>query len=200
MPLNPLHNALLAGVGSMHKTFKNVLPLFCGFSILLSLLIRSSAVCMFRSHRVLEPYPPMCHLQCLQRCMLCSHLTLFRSLWVKYSQVKLTHATTELAVVLSIAGQLATMILLCFCADGVTERSDGDTHPLILGTDVPVEPSDRAPVGWTCPACTYINKPARPVCEICSSSRPADYQFDDLDDMSKLDQVEKITQVSNEVG
>nr|DBA23914.1 TPA: hypothetical protein GDO54_011627 [Pyxicephalus adspersus] len=30
-------------------------------------------------------------------------------------------------------------------------------------------------VGWSCPACTFINVPTRPGCEICSSDRPANY-------------------------
>lgn len=29
--------------------------------------------------------------------------------------------------------------------------------------------------GWSCPSCTYINKPTRPGCEICSSNRPDSY-------------------------
>ena len=34
---------------------------------------------------------------------------------------------------------------------------------------------DGNPVGWTCEVCTYINKPTRPGCEMCSSDRPAAY-------------------------
>ncbi|XP_026148075.1 ranBP-type and C3HC4-type zinc finger-containing protein 1 [Mastacembelus armatus] len=29
--------------------------------------------------------------------------------------------------------------------------------------------------GWSCPSCTYINKPTRPGCEICSTNRPETY-------------------------
>lgn len=29
--------------------------------------------------------------------------------------------------------------------------------------------------GWSCPSCTYINKPTRPGCEICSTNRPPNY-------------------------
>ncbi|KAK0138831.1 RanBP-type and C3HC4-type zinc finger-containing protein 1 [Merluccius polli] len=29
--------------------------------------------------------------------------------------------------------------------------------------------------GWSCPSCTYINKPTRPGCEICSMGRPESY-------------------------
>ncbi|XP_021239293.1 ranBP-type and C3HC4-type zinc finger-containing protein 1-like, partial [Numida meleagris] len=31
------------------------------------------------------------------------------------------------------------------------------------------------PAGWSCPKCTYINKPTRPGCEMCSTDRPPDY-------------------------
>ncbi|XP_051909691.1 ranBP-type and C3HC4-type zinc finger-containing protein 1 isoform X2 [Hippocampus zosterae] len=31
------------------------------------------------------------------------------------------------------------------------------------------------PQGWPCPSCTYINKPTRPGCEICSTNRPESY-------------------------
>ena len=39
----------------------------------------------------------------------------------------------------------------------------------------PPPPAARQ-VGWSCPKCTFINKPRRPGCEICSADRPADYQ------------------------
>ncbi|XP_036378467.1 ranBP-type and C3HC4-type zinc finger-containing protein 1 isoform X2 [Megalops cyprinoides] len=29
--------------------------------------------------------------------------------------------------------------------------------------------------GWSCPSCTFINKPTRPGCEICSTDRPESY-------------------------
>ncbi|XP_023651887.2 ranBP-type and C3HC4-type zinc finger-containing protein 1 [Paramormyrops kingsleyae] len=29
--------------------------------------------------------------------------------------------------------------------------------------------------GWSCPSCTFINRPTRPGCEICSADRPASY-------------------------
>ncbi|NXX16382.1 HOIL1 protein, partial [Podargus strigoides] len=31
------------------------------------------------------------------------------------------------------------------------------------------------PAGWSCPKCTFINKPTRPGCEMCSTERPEDY-------------------------
>ncbi|KAI5607360.1 ranBP-type and C3HC4-type zinc finger-containing protein 1 isoform X1 [Silurus asotus] len=30
-------------------------------------------------------------------------------------------------------------------------------------------------LGWACPSCTYINKPTRPGCEMCSADRPESY-------------------------
>lgn len=30
-------------------------------------------------------------------------------------------------------------------------------------------------LGWACPTCTYINKPTRPGCEMCSADRPKSY-------------------------
>ncbi|XP_064910772.1 sharpin isoform X3 [Columba livia] len=41
----------------------------------------------------------------------------------------------------------------------------------------PPAPSLPSPVpaGWSCPQCTFINKPTRPGCEMCSADRPSDY-------------------------
>ncbi|XP_072855571.2 sharpin isoform X1 [Pogona vitticeps] len=38
-------------------------------------------------------------------------------------------------------------------------------------------PAPPSPVqaGWSCPTCTFINKPTRPGCEMCSADRPANY-------------------------
>ncbi|XP_035375745.1 ranBP-type and C3HC4-type zinc finger-containing protein 1 isoform X2 [Electrophorus electricus] len=33
----------------------------------------------------------------------------------------------------------------------------------------------NAQLGWACPSCTYINKPTRPGCEMCSANRPESY-------------------------
>ncbi|NXS98132.1 HOIL1 protein, partial [Jacana jacana] len=38
-------------------------------------------------------------------------------------------------------------------------------------TDLP----SPVPTGWSCPKCTFINKPTRPGCEMCSADRPEDY-------------------------
>lgn len=51
----------------------------------------------------------------------------------------------------------------------------------------PTEEAGRA-LGWTCPACTYINLPTRPGCEMCSSDRPAEYV---VPDGTKLDERER---------
>ncbi|TNN89058.1 RanBP-type and C3HC4-type zinc finger-containing protein 1 [Liparis tanakae] len=38
-----------------------------------------------------------------------------------------------------------------------------------------LSPSTASTKGWACPSCTYINKPTRPGCEICSTNRPDSY-------------------------
>ncbi|XP_060080649.1 ranBP-type and C3HC4-type zinc finger-containing protein 1-like [Ylistrum balloti] len=35
---------------------------------------------------------------------------------------------------------------------------------------------DHKKVGWTCGACTFVNQPLRPGCEICAGPRPPDYK------------------------
>lgn len=40
---------------------------------------------------------------------------------------------------------------------------------------VPAAPPSPAQPGWSCPQCTFINKPTRPGCEMCSADRPLDY-------------------------
>ncbi|XP_021379156.1 ranBP-type and C3HC4-type zinc finger-containing protein 1-like [Mizuhopecten yessoensis] len=35
---------------------------------------------------------------------------------------------------------------------------------------------DHKKDGWTCEACTFVNQPSRPGCEICASPRPLDYR------------------------
>ncbi|XP_069507053.1 ranBP-type and C3HC4-type zinc finger-containing protein 1 [Ambystoma mexicanum] len=42
---------------------------------------------------------------------------------------------------------------------------------------VPPKPPE---VGWACPECTYINKPTRPGCMMCSTERPANYTVPDI--------------------
>ncbi|XP_026542907.1 sharpin [Notechis scutatus] len=36
-------------------------------------------------------------------------------------------------------------------------------------------PPSPVQAGWSCPTCTFINKPTRPGCEMCSTDRPAGY-------------------------
>ncbi|XP_041823587.1 ranBP-type and C3HC4-type zinc finger-containing protein 1 isoform X2 [Melanotaenia boesemani] len=38
-----------------------------------------------------------------------------------------------------------------------------------------LSPNTASNQGWSCPSCTYINKPTRPGCEICSTNRPESY-------------------------
>uniref|UniRef100_A0A3Q1IGZ6 RanBP-type and C3HC4-type zinc finger-containing protein 1 n=1 Tax=Anabas testudineus TaxID=64144 RepID=A0A3Q1IGZ6_ANATE len=40
-------------------------------------------------------------------------------------------------------------------------------------------PKTASTQGWSCPSCTYINKPTRPGCEICSTNRPDSYVIPD---------------------
>ncbi|KAJ7999758.1 hypothetical protein DPEC_G00197740 [Dallia pectoralis] len=42
----------------------------------------------------------------------------------------------------------------------------------------PLQPKPQ--LGWSCPVCTYANKPTRPGCEMCGSERPADYKVPDI--------------------
>ncbi|CAH1270746.1 SHARPIN [Branchiostoma lanceolatum] len=37
-------------------------------------------------------------------------------------------------------------------------------------------PSAAQALGWSCPACTYVNQATRPGCEICGTPRPEDYR------------------------
>ncbi|KAF3703508.1 RanBP-type and C3HC4-type zinc finger-containing protein 1 [Channa argus] len=41
--------------------------------------------------------------------------------------------------------------------------------------DQALSPKTASSQGWSCPSCTYINKPTRPGCEICSTNRPENY-------------------------
>lgn len=35
-------------------------------------------------------------------------------------------------------------------------------------------------LGWVCASCTFVNKPTRPGCEMCSGERPEDYEVPDM--------------------
>ncbi|NXT25079.1 HOIL1 protein, partial [Syrrhaptes paradoxus] len=50
----------------------------------------------------------------------------------------------------------------------------GDTLGASPAPPAPSLPSP-VPAGWSCPKCTFINKPTRPGCEMCSADRPEDY-------------------------
>ncbi|MBN3325141.1 HOIL1 protein, partial [Atractosteus spatula] len=56
------------------------------------------------------------------------------------------------------------------------------------------------PPGWECPQCTFVNKPTRPGCEMCSADRPAGYQVPavyqpDEDEARRLQQEEAACQL-----
>ncbi|XP_056155464.1 ranBP-type and C3HC4-type zinc finger-containing protein 1 [Lampris incognitus] len=65
-------------------------------------------------------------------------------------------------------------------ASGRAERGNiGEIRDLI-NLEMPqlnkaLSPNKATSQGWSCPSCTYINKPTRPGCEICSTDRPASY-------------------------
>ncbi|XP_005062379.1 PREDICTED: ranBP-type and C3HC4-type zinc finger-containing protein 1-like [Ficedula albicollis] len=40
----------------------------------------------------------------------------------------------------------------------------------------PASPEQSPQPGWPCPRCTFLNKPTRPGCEMCSSPRPEGYR------------------------
>lgn len=63
--------------------------------------------------------------------------------------------------------------------EGMPILTVGEIRELInLKTPQPNEaltPKKSGLQGWACPSCTYINKPTRPGCEICSTDRPDGY-------------------------
>uniref|UniRef100_A0A147B3A1 RanBP-type and C3HC4-type zinc finger-containing protein 1 n=1 Tax=Fundulus heteroclitus TaxID=8078 RepID=A0A147B3A1_FUNHE len=64
--------------------------------------------------------------------------------------------------------------------NGGSERQNfGDVGDL-LNFQMPephevLSPNTTSTQGWSCPSCTFINKPTRPGCEICSTNRPESY-------------------------
>lgn len=44
----------------------------------------------------------------------------------------------------------------------------------------PPEIPPKPVIGWSCLQCTYMNKPTRPGCAMCSASRPENYQIPDI--------------------
>ncbi|NXE57058.1 HOIL1 protein, partial [Casuarius casuarius] len=53
----------------------------------------------------------------------------------------------------------------------IGDLSSNQPKPAPAGTALP----SPVQAGWSCPKCTFINKPTRPGCEMCSTDRPADY-------------------------
>lgn len=56
-------------------------------------------------------------------------------------------------------------------------RTMGDSGILYqqMNERVGQEESEVEPQGWSCGACTFVNAPTRPGCEVCGANRPADY-------------------------
>ncbi|KAG5841986.1 ranBP-type and C3HC4-type zinc finger-containing protein 1-like isoform X3 [Anguilla anguilla] len=77
---------------------------------------------------------------------------------------------------------------------GTTGNSGGGSERLGVGeirdllnldqlhlNEAPVPNNPKTQLGWSCPSCTFINKPTRPGCEICSTDRPPSYRQDPPD-------------------
>ncbi|XP_028290069.1 ranBP-type and C3HC4-type zinc finger-containing protein 1 [Gouania willdenowi] len=63
---------------------------------------------------------------------------------------------------------------------GVSERHNAIGIKDLINLEMPqlskaLSSSTASTQGWPCPSCTYINKPTRPGCEICSTNRPESY-------------------------
>ncbi|KAM7370000.1 hypothetical protein PAMP_011287 [Pampus punctatissimus] len=63
---------------------------------------------------------------------------------------------------------------------GASERGNINEIRDLINLEMPqlneaLSPSTTSSQGWSCPSCTYINKPTRPGCEICSTNRPENY-------------------------
>ncbi|ETE59506.1 RanBP-type and C3HC4-type zinc finger-containing protein 1 [Ophiophagus hannah] len=67
-------------------------------------------------------------------------------------------------------------------------------------------PPSPVQAGWSCPTCTFINKPTRPGCEMCSTDRPAgyvvpvSYRPDDVEVWRMQQEKEGILQYQKEKG
>ncbi|CAM4658593.1 hypothetical protein PO909_027426 [Leuciscus waleckii] len=66
--------------------------------------------------------------------------------------------------------------------ENIVPRPQRSPELLARGADFPPPPLPPKPqkVGWSCPECTYLNKPTRPGCEMCSTARPENYTVPDL--------------------
>uniref|UniRef100_A0A8C7Z3B7 RanBP-type and C3HC4-type zinc finger-containing protein 1 n=1 Tax=Oryzias sinensis TaxID=183150 RepID=A0A8C7Z3B7_9TELE len=65
-------------------------------------------------------------------------------------------------------------------SSGESERQKVSEIRDFINLEIPplkdgLSPSTSSTQGWSCPSCTYINKPTRPGCEICSTNRPESY-------------------------
>uniref|UniRef100_A0A3Q1H289 RanBP-type and C3HC4-type zinc finger-containing protein 1 n=1 Tax=Acanthochromis polyacanthus TaxID=80966 RepID=A0A3Q1H289_9TELE len=63
---------------------------------------------------------------------------------------------------------------------GGSERQNINEIRDLINLEMPqlseaLSPNTSSTTGWSCPSCTYINKPTRPGCEICSTNRPENY-------------------------
>ncbi|GAA6228329.1 ranBP-type and C3HC4-type zinc finger-containing protein 1 [Lates japonicus] len=63
---------------------------------------------------------------------------------------------------------------------GGSERGNVSEIRDLINLEMPqlneaLSPNTSSTQGWSCPSCTYINKPTRPGCEICSTNRPESY-------------------------
>uniref|UniRef100_A0A8C5I0T3 RanBP-type and C3HC4-type zinc finger-containing protein 1 n=1 Tax=Gouania willdenowi TaxID=441366 RepID=A0A8C5I0T3_GOUWI len=64
---------------------------------------------------------------------------------------------------------------------GVSASVAGKTPPppLLHHPPKPVV-APKPQLGWSCLACTFVNKPTRPGCEMCGDERPEDYQVPNI--------------------
>ncbi|XP_072521848.1 ranBP-type and C3HC4-type zinc finger-containing protein 1 [Salminus brasiliensis] len=65
-------------------------------------------------------------------------------------------------------------------ARGPAELGARRKQPPVPPKRAPRPPVKPKPDGWSCQQCTYVNKPTRPGCEMCSADRPANYVVPDL--------------------
>ncbi|KAI5607570.1 ranBP-type and C3HC4-type zinc finger-containing protein 1 [Silurus asotus] len=64
---------------------------------------------------------------------------------------------------------------------GPAETGTRQKQPQVSAVGKPYPKLPPKPVlGWSCLECTYVNKPTRPGCAICSASRPENYTIPDM--------------------
>ncbi|XP_065100557.1 ranBP-type and C3HC4-type zinc finger-containing protein 1 [Paramisgurnus dabryanus] len=65
--------------------------------------------------------------------------------------------------------------------DDIIENIENQDRPAQRPPDVrPKANIPKPQAGWSCPGCTFVNKPTRPGCEMCSTARPDNYKVPDL--------------------